>query len=76
MKGHRILGGHSWLVVVIMAMLIAGHGFLLYYVSSHLVFSAVVVWGVIAVVAVKHLRLLGSLYALVRRRFRRSDVGP
>ena len=43
MKGHRF-PGRSWMVVVIGATLIAGHGFFLYYVSSHLVFSAVVLW--------------------------------
>jgi len=75
MKGHRV-PGRSWMVVVIAATLIAGHGFFLYYVSSHLVFSAVVLWGLIAVVVIKHLGLLGSLYALVRRRFWRSNVGP
>jgi hypothetical protein len=75
MNGHRV-PGRGWLVVVIATTLIAGHGLFLYYVSSHLVFSAVVVSGLIGVVVIKHLGLFGSLYALVRRRFWRSDVGP
>jgi hypothetical protein len=75
-KDHRIPGGHSWLVVVVIAAaLIAGHGFFLYYLSSHLVFSAALASGLIVVVAIKHLGLLGSLYALIRRLFWRSDVG-
>ena len=76
MKQHRVPGRRTTLVVGILTVLIAGHGIFLYYVSSHLVFSAAVVSGLIAVVAIKHLGLLGSLHAFVRRRFWRSDVGP
>jgi hypothetical protein len=64
------------LLVVIAVVLLAGHGLFLYFVSSHLVLSAAMLWGVAVGVAIKHLGLLGSLYALVRRRFWRSDAGP
>jgi hypothetical protein len=76
MKRHRVPGLRSWLLVVIAAVLIAGHGFFLYYVSSHLVLSVAILWGVAAGVVIKHLGLLGSFYALIRRRLWRSDAGP
>jgi hypothetical protein len=60
-----------WMVLVGAAVLIAGHGTILYYVSSHTALSAVVS-GVIVLVVVKHLGLLGPLYALFRDRSRRN----
>lgn len=53
-------------------ILIAGHGLILYYFSSHLALSAAAITGVIVLVIVKHLGLLGPLYAIVRRVWRRS----
>ena len=47
------------MLVVGVAVLIAGHGIILYYVSSHLALSAAVVSGVIVLVVIKHLGLLG-----------------
>jgi hypothetical protein len=41
---------------------------------SHKVLSASVVFGLIILIVIKHLGLLGPLYALLRRGFRRS--GP
>ena len=76
MREHRLPSRRVWLLVIIAFVLIAGHGFFLYYFRAHLVLSAAVIWGLIAVVVIKHLGLLGSLYALVRRRFWRSDVAP
>jgi hypothetical protein len=59
---------------VAVATVIAGHGIILYYVSSHMTLSAAVVSGVIILLVIKHLglaaALLGPLYALVRRRSR------
>jgi len=69
MKGHSFLGGRIWILLVITVVLIAGHGFFLYYFSSHFALSAAVV-GVIAVVVIKHVGLLGSLYGLLQRRSR------
>lgn len=53
-------------------ILIAGHGIVLYYVSSHMALSAAIVSGVILLVVIKHLGLLGPAYALFRRRARRK----
>jgi hypothetical protein len=50
--------------------LIASHGIILYYVSSHTALSAAVLSGVTILVVIKHLGLLGPLYALFRRRSR------
>ena len=53
-------------------ILIAGHGAILYYYSSHLALSGAVIAGVVVLVVVKHLGLLGPLYAILRKSWRRS----
>jgi hypothetical protein len=68
MKNHVAL----WTALAGAAVLIAGHGVILYYVSSHMALSTAAIAGVIALVVVKHLGLLGPLYALVRKALRRS----
>jgi len=68
MSGRTLLPGRIWMLVAIAAVLVAGHGIILYYFSSHLVMSAAVVSGLIVVAVIKHLGLLGSLYGLLRRR--------
>jgi hypothetical protein len=50
-------------------VLIAGHGFV-YRALSHTTLPVVVVSGVIVLIAIKHLGLLGLLYARFRRRSR------
>jgi membrane protein YdbS with pleckstrin-like domain len=70
LKGHSRLNIRLWMALVGVVVLIAGHGIILYYVSSYTALSAAIVSGVILLVMVKHLGLLGSLYALFRRRSR------
>jgi hypothetical protein len=53
-------------------VLIAAHGVILYYVSSHIAVSAAIVFGVIVLVMLTHLRVLGGLYCVLRRRSRRK----
>jgi hypothetical protein len=67
MKRH-----HLGLVILAAAavVLVAGHGFILYLVSSHIALSATAVSGVVILVVLKHLGLLSPLYALFRRRSR------
>ena len=71
------MNGHSqprWRVSVVAALaviLIAGHGVILYYASSHVALSAGLVSGVILLIVIKHLGLLGPAYALFRRRWGR-----
>jgi hypothetical protein len=57
-----------WMLLAIAVVLVAGHGVILYYFSSHLALSSAVVAGVIVVAVIKHVGLLGSLYGLLRRR--------
>ena len=62
MKRRRL-----WLALAIAAVLIAGHGVVLYYLSSHLAASTAVFAGVFVLVVLKHLGLLGPFYAMVRK---------
>lgn len=74
MKGHSRPRTRAWMLPAGVAALIAAHG-VLYYVLSHMALAAVVVSGVVILVVVKHLGLLGPLYALVRRRSRQLKPG-
>ena len=67
MKGHSRLLTRTWMLLVGVVGLIAGH----VYVLSHMGLSAAVVSGTIILVVIKHLGLLGPLYALFQRRSRR-----
>ena len=68
MNTHKRL----WMLLAGAMILIAGHGLILYYFSSHLALSAAAITGVIVLLVVKHLGLLGPLYAIVRKAWRRS----
>ena len=70
MKERSLLRGRIWMPLAIAVVLMAGHGIILYYFSSHLALSSAVVAGVIVLAVIKHLGLLGSLYGLLRRRSR------
>jgi hypothetical protein len=48
-------------------VLIAGHGVILYYVSSHIAVPTAIVFGLIVLVVLKHLGFLGGLYGVFRR---------
>jgi membrane protein YdbS with pleckstrin-like domain len=72
MKGN----GHSrmrlWMLLVPVGVIgLVVHSVVLYYVFSHTALSAAVMSGVIVLIVIKHLGLLGPLYALFRRRARR-----
>ena len=71
MKRHSLSRGRIGAVVALAFLLIAGHGIILYYASSHFVLSAGLVSGVILLIVIKRLGLLGPSYALFRRRWRR-----
>ena len=70
MRGPSLLQGRIWTLLAIVVVLMAAHGVILYYFSSHLALSSAVVAGVIVLAVIKHLGLLGSLYGLLRRRSR------
>jgi hypothetical protein len=71
MNGHSRAPTRTLILSGVVA-LIAGHGTILFYAWSHTAMSAAVVSGVIILVAIKHLGLLGPLYALFRRRSRHN----
>jgi hypothetical protein len=74
MKGHRLLQPRIWMLLPLAVVLIAGHGMILYHLSSHLALSAGVVSFVTAVVVIKHLGFLTvgfRLHGLLGRRSRR-----
>ena len=74
MTRHSRLRARAWMLMAGLITLIAGHGIILYYFSSHMPLSAAVVSGVIILVVIKHLGLLGPVYALFRRRARRRPM--
>jgi membrane protein YdbS with pleckstrin-like domain len=62
MKGRNRL----WIVAAVAAVLIVGHGVILYYFSSHFALSAAVAGGVAVLIIIKHLGLLGPLHRIFR----------
>lgn len=69
MKPHGGVFKCPWMLAGIVVLLIAGHG-LLYRALSTMTLSAVVMSGVIILIAIKSLGLLGLWYARFRRRSR------
>lgn len=53
---------------VLVVVLLAGHSVILYYGLSHLIPSAAVLSAAILLLVIKHLGLLGPVYAWFRRR--------
>lgn len=57
-------------VVTTIVALLAAHGAMLYGVASHIaVPTATLVSGMVILVVLKHLGLLGALFAAIKRRF-------
>jgi hypothetical protein len=57
----------GWILLLLVAVL-AGHGVILYYALSHVTLSAAVLSGAIILLLIKHVGLLGPVYAWFRRR--------
>lgn len=74
MKGHSRLHARAWMLPAGVIILIAGHGIILYYLSSQVALSAAVASGVIVLVVIKHLGLLGPVRALFRRARRNAPL--
>jgi len=72
MRRHSPLRARAWMLAVGVIILIAGHGVILYYFASHVTLTAAVVSGAVILLVIKHLGLLGSVYALFRWRARRN----
>ena len=71
LAGHSFRRGRIWIVLALAAMLIAGHGFMLFYAASHMALSAGLVGVVVLLVVIKHLGLFGPAFALFRRHRRK-----
>jgi hypothetical protein len=71
MKAHGRVRVGFWTVTTVVAIL-AGHGIILYFGSSHLALSATAVSIVAVLVIVKHLGLLGAVSGLLRHHFSQS----
>lgn len=56
--------------LVVVVILVAGHGIVLYHVASR--FTRSVFMGLIVLLVLKHLGLFSSIYAIFRRRSRGS----
>lgn len=66
----RLAHKRPWVLAVLVIALLAGHGLILRYAVSNATLSGALLSVVVVVLVIKHLGLLGSLYALVRRRSR------
>jgi len=69
LPGHSLKHGRLWILAVLALVLLAWHGFILYYASSHMALSAGVVTGIVVLIIIKHLGFLGPAFALFRRRW-------
>lgn len=72
---HLIVRSRLLMLPVLLVGLLAGHGVILYYVSSHVVLSAAALSGAAILLVMKHVGLFGQLYALIRRRRSRNEPG-
>jgi hypothetical protein len=71
MKIVSRLSARPGVLVAVVVALLAAHG-LAFYFLRHLALSATVASGLIALIVLKHLGMFSSLYALIRRRTRRT----
>jgi hypothetical protein len=71
LTGHRITRGRISILAALALILVAGHGFILYFASKHLALSAGLVAGVALLFTIKHLGFLGPAVALFRSRRRK-----
>ena len=69
LPGHSLKHGRLLILAVLALVLLAWHGFILYYASSHMALSAGVVTGIVVLIIIKHLGFLGPAFALFRRRW-------
>jgi len=70
MTGHNRTLTRRWLLLALAIVLIASHALVLRLALQHKSLGASVVAGVMFLVVMKHLGMLGRLYALFRRRSR------
>ena len=64
---HLLPRRHARMLPVLIVVLLAGHGVILFFASSHVMLSAAVLSATIILLVIKHVGLLGPVYALFRR---------
>lgn len=68
MKSHNRLLTRPWMLLALVVVLLISHGFAFYFLKR-VALPAVVVSGLVVLILIKHLGLIGPLYAQLRRRF-------
>jgi hypothetical protein len=71
---HLLARGRLWRLLVVLVVLIAGHGIILHYVSAHMKLSTAALSFAVILLVMKHLGLPGQVYVLFRPH--RSRNGP
>lgn len=72
MNAHNRLLARPWILSVGVLVLLLAHGLIFYFIH-HLALSAALLSGIVVLFAVKHLGAFGSLYAMLRKRMKRSN---
>ena len=67
LTGQSLTRRRVWMAAGLAILLIAVHGSILYYASSHMAVSAGIIAGIVVLIVIKHLGLLGPAFALFRR---------
>ena len=70
---HPIMRRRLRVLPVLLLGLLAGHGVIVYYVSSRVALSAAAISGAVILLVMKHVGLLAQLYALIRRQRSRNE---
>ena len=71
MSGHGRALARAAMLSAGVAVLVAGHGIILYNVLSHTALSTTVVLGIATLVVIEHVGLFSPLYVWFRRHFPR-----
>lgn len=75
MDGHNRIRARPWTFAAVVIILTSAH-ILVLYPLRHLALSATIVSGLVLLAAAKHLGAFGSVFALVRNRFRHARYRP
>jgi hypothetical protein len=67
---HRLAFRRAWLLPLVLVLLIAGHGLILSFASSHVAVPAALLSGIVVVLVIRHLGLLRRLWEKLRDRHR------
>ena len=71
LTGQSLTRRRVWMAAGLAILLIAVHGSILYYASSHMALSAGIIAGTVVLIVIKHLGLLAPVFAFFRRHRRK-----